>query len=62
MAEKRTQLAVLIDFMKGRDKVTLKEMFEGTAIKPHSVRSLLNAYIQQGKHFEKVSRGTYKLK
>ena len=62
MEEKQNNLTRILDFMKDKEKVHLKEIWESTAINKNSVMGLINKSIKEQKHFERLGKGYYKLK
>jgi len=60
--EGKTQLDKIKEFMKGKEKVTIKEISEGTGIIKNSVMGCLNSSIKFNKNFVRLEKATYKLK
>ena len=53
----------LIDFSKGKEKITLKEYFSAFQdLNKNSIMAVLNSEIKKGTTFERISKATYKLK
>ena len=57
-----TNLTKIMNFMKGKEKVHIKEISEGSLVLKNSVMGTLNKYTLEGKYFERLGDGYYKLK
>lgn len=51
----------IIELMKDKDKVHLKELYENLEVKKESIRSVINASVKKGDTFERLGKGYYKL-
>lgn len=52
----------IIEFMKGKDKVSYKDIATGINLGSKFVASIISIEIKKGQTFERLERGFYKLK
>lgn len=57
-----TNKNTIMEFMKEKDKINIKEISEGTGINKNSVMGILNSSVIKGLDFERLGKGYYKLK
>jgi len=52
----------IIDFMKDKEKVHLKEIYNFLELKPTIIRSVINIEVKKQRTFERLGKGYYKIK
>jgi predicted transcriptional regulator of viral defense system len=56
------QKETIIEFMKGKEKVSLKDLYCIAGLKQASIRAIINKEVSKGLTFERLGKGNYKLK